>query len=394
MYENSQLQQRRRATTNAANNDFNPQQRDSYVVRGSQTREDLNQSPHEMPYASAAAASSPSSSSMMMSMSSASRDRTGEFMSAVRSFQGRQLNGGPGNMQQQGRGRPPATQQKQQLARQSAEFMKIARSIGGDISNTYAKLEKLTLLARRKTLFDDRPREIQELTFIIKEDMNALNRQIGQLQQIAKAQRSGGLQGRHQQSHTSSVVFTLQTKLATMTNSFKEVLEVRTENLKEGKSRQDMFAAQGTAVVNSSLPQSAVAGFHSGSVLAAADDDAQRSNEVAISMGGMPGGQTQSLLQADATDQYLAQRADTMQNIESTIVELGGIFQQLAHMLKEQEEMMVRIDGNVEETAMNTELAHEQILKYFRSVTSNRWLMVKVFGVLIFFFILFVVFMA
>ena len=36
-------------------------------------------------------------------------------------------------MQQQGRGRPPATQQKQQMARQSAEFMKIARSIGGDI---------------------------------------------------------------------------------------------------------------------------------------------------------------------------------------------------------------------------------------------------------------------
>ena len=36
-----------------------------------------------------------------------------------------------------------------------------------------------------------------------------------------------------------------------------------------------MSAIQGTAVVNSSLPQSAVAGFHSGSVLAAADDDAQ-----------------------------------------------------------------------------------------------------------------------
>ena len=60
-------------------------------------------------------------------------------------------------------------------------------------------------------------------------------------------------------------------------------------------------------------------------------------------MGAMPGDQTQSLLQADATDRYLASRADTMQNIEGTIVELGGIFQQLAHMLKEQEEMMVRI---------------------------------------------------
>lgn len=41
-------------------------------------------------------------------------------------------------------------------------------------------------------------------------------------------------------------------------------------------------------------------------------------------------------------DSYLKSRADTMQNIESTIVELGGIFQQLAHMVKEQEEMVQR----------------------------------------------------
>jgi syntaxin 5 len=33
-----------------------------------------------------------------------------------------------------------------------------------------------------------------------------------------------------------------------------------------------------------------------------------------------------------------------MQNIESTIVELGGIFQQLAHMVKEQEEMVERLE--------------------------------------------------
>jgi len=54
--------------------------------------------------------------------------------------------------------------------------MKIARSIGRDIANTYAKLEKLTLLAKRQTIFDDKPQEIEELTRIIKEDMNALVR--------------------------------------------------------------------------------------------------------------------------------------------------------------------------------------------------------------------------
>ena len=41
-------------------------------------------------------------------------------------------------------------------------------------------------------------------------------------------------------------------------------------------------------------------------------------------------------------DSYLEGRAETMQNIESTVVELGGIFQQLAHMVKEQEEMVER----------------------------------------------------
>ena len=41
-------------------------------------------------------------------------------------------------------------------------------------------------------------------------------------------------------------------------------------------------------------------------------------------------------------DTYIKSRAETMQNIEQTIVELGEIFQQLAHMVKEQEEMVGR----------------------------------------------------
>jgi len=40
------------------------------------------------------------------------------------------------------------------------------------------------------------------------------------------------------------------------------------------------------------------------------------------------------LYQRDMTDDYLQSRANAMQSIESTIVELGGIFQQLAHMIK------------------------------------------------------------
>lgn len=104
--------------------------------------------------------------------------------------------------------------------------------------------------------------------------------------------------------------------------------------------------------------------------------------------------QTQQMMLYDESENYVQQRAETMQNIESTIVELGGIFQQLAHMVKEQEEMVERIDSNVQDAELNIEAAHGQILKYFQSVSKNRWLMIKIFGVLIMFFIFFVIFLA
>ena len=83
-----------------------------------------------------------------------------------------------------------------------------------------------------------------------------------------------------------------------------------------------------------------------------------------------------------------------MQTVEQTIVELGGIFKQLATMIKEQEEQIQRIDSNVDDVELNVNEAHSELLKYFQSVTSNRWLMIKIFIVLIVFFVIFVVTMA
>jgi syntaxin 5 len=42
---------------------------------------------------------------------------------------------------------------------------------------------------------------------------------------------------------------------------------------------------------------------------------------------------------------------------------------------------------------MNVENAHSELVKYFHNISRNRWLMLKVFGVLLAFFIFFVVFL-
>jgi syntaxin 5 len=43
---------------------------------------------------------------------------------------------------------------------------------------------------------------------------------------------------------------------------------------------------------------------------------------------------------------------------------------------------------------MNVEAAHNELLRYYQSVSSNRGLMLKILGVLVVFFILFVVVLA
>ena len=65
-------------------------------------------------------------------------------------------------------------------------FVHLCRSIGKDITSTYTKLEKLTLMAKKKTIFDDNRVAVQKLTNVIKQDIAHINKQIRQLQTIAK----------------------------------------------------------------------------------------------------------------------------------------------------------------------------------------------------------------
>uniref|UniRef100_A0A8C6U8U6 Syntaxin-5 n=1 Tax=Neogobius melanostomus TaxID=47308 RepID=A0A8C6U8U6_9GOBI len=299
------------------------------------------------------------------------RDRTVEFQSACKSLQGRQNGVQPSK---------PALS----ALRQRSDFTVMAKRIGKDLSNTFAKLEKLTILAKRKSLFDDKAVEIEELTYIIKQDINSLNKQIAQLQDLVRSRGAPG--GRHIQTHSNTIVVSLQSKLASMSNDFKSVLEVRTENLKQQRSRREQFSQPPV----SSSPMMANNFSESTSVLM--QDESRSLGDVAIDMDSQSNPLQLQLI--DEQDSYIQSRADTMQNIESTIVELGSIFQQLAHMVKEQEETIQRIDANVEDTQLNVEAAHTEILKYFQSVSSNRWLMIKIFLVLIIFFIIFVVFFA
>lgn len=296
------------------------------------------------------------------------RDRMPEFMSSVRLLQGR-------NVQRIVNIREP---KQLPVPLPFQEFLNLANVVGRNYANTKVKLKKLKLLVKQKSLFDDRSAEINELTHIIKTDLASLNQQIARLQEICKNQARGC--NNQVQKHSLNMVVALQTRLANLSTTFKRVLELRTENLKQQKQRRDEFTSQpgptSWSGAQSSLlleEEAAASGY---------DSDVQRL---------LP--HNQQLMMRNNQAHY-QERADSMKNIESTIVELGGIFQQLASLVKEQEEIVERIDTNVMDMEMNVGMAHTEILKYFQSVTKNRAFMIKIFIVLIVLFLFFYFFMS
>ncbi|KAF9429553.1 cis-Golgi t-SNARE syntaxin [Podila epigama] len=310
-------------------------------------------------------------------------DRTAEFFNTVESLRSRaqpHLTSDKRRLlspieQQQSAGQSPANKQK-------SEFAVMARLIGKDIHATAGKLQKLARLAKRKTLFDDRPVEISELIYIIKQDIAKLNKQIAHLQSYLKDPKTAASYGGKQaMEHCSNVVVMLQSRLAAQTSTFKDVLELRTENMKATKDRREQFMF---------TTQQQTSAFSSDSPLFNIDrrptPDKPPQTEVLSLNLSTPSQNLQQQEQVqlvDASNQYLESRSTAIESIESTLHELGGIFQQLAQMVSEQRDMVQRIDANTEDIESNVTGAQTELLKYYSYVSSNRWLMVKVFAVLI-----------
>lgn len=77
-----------------------------------------------------------------------------------------------------------------------------------------------------------------------------------------------------------------------------------------------------------------------------------------------------------------AQAVDTVQ---STIAEVGGMFQQLAEMVQQQGWQLQRVDENIEDSLSNVQEGLGQLQRFYRNMSSNRGLMVRIFAILLFF---------
>lgn len=234
-------------------------------------------------------------------------------------------------------------------------------------------------MAKRRTLFDDRPVEVNELTYIIKQDLASLNKQISGLQEGARQQ---GGKGNQEGEHNKNVVFLLQEKLTDVSVNFKDVLEARTKNVQASRSRTENFISSVGQHAQPALQQA-------GSPLYGTPKAGTPAPGGGADLLSVEPSNQQLLVMEEGQQQnaYIQQRGQAIEAIEKTIGELGSIFGQLATMVQEQGEMVERIDANTEDVVDNVEGAQRELMKYWSRVSGNRWLVAKMFGVLMIFFL-------
>ncbi|KAI3850417.1 hypothetical protein MKX03_031969 [Papaver bracteatum] len=341
------------------------------------------------------------------SAQSSYRDRTQEFLTVTERLKKSYPPGGQNNVPSSSNSKPEGP--RSGISMQS-EFNKRASKIGYGIHQTSQKLAKLAKLAKRTSVFDDPTVEIQELTAVIKQDITALNSAVVDLQLVCNTQNDSGNISKDTTSHSTTVVDNLKNRLMSATKEFKEVLTMRTENLKVHESRRQLFSS--TASKESTNPfvrQRPLAG-RGGASSSAAPPAPWANGQTSSSQlfprkhnDGEPSKENHPLLQqhqqqqqqmVPLQDSYMNSRAEALQNVESTIHELGNIFQQLATMVSQQGELAIRIDENMDDTLANVEGAQGALLKYLNGISSNRWLMIKIFFVLIVFLMIFLFFVA
>ncbi|WOK97032.1 syntaxin-32-like [Canna indica] len=328
------------------------------------------------------------------------RDRTQEFLKAVENFK-RSSTSIPNAPISSA---APILDGPKSAASIQSEFSRRASKIGLGIHQTSQKLAKLAKLAKRTSVFDDPALEIQELTAVIKQDITGLNSAVVDLQLLCNSQIDSSNMSRDTTSHSATVVDNLKNRLMGTTKEFKEVLTMRTENLKIHENRRQLFSSSASRDAKNPFVQQrpwASLGSNESSAPPApwASSSTTSSPLFPRRMSVDPSSPTQPLMQQQQQmvplqDSYMQSRAEALQNVESTIHELSNIFTQLATMVSQQGELAIRIDENMDDTLANVEGAQGALLKYLNSISSNRWLMIKIFFVLMVFLMIFLFFVA
>jgi len=277
-------------------------------------------------------------------------------------------------------------------------------------------------MVRRQGLFDDSSNEIDGMIFEVKQKLTELNSKCDSAQTFVDSKKSSFGKQNQTANHNGTVVNQLKTDLLVATKDFKTILELRSNKMKEQSKRKVELTGNASLspikhlavtqeqqknkklsfgknlmnpYANPTDSKRGIADRHGADIEAqgGGGDDNRRGGF--SSSSSSHGNEMQQLLVVppSAELQYYESREKAVSEVEQTIGELGTIFQRLAGMIAQQQELVERIDEDVESALTNANNTRDYLTDVYNSVSSNRGMYMKLGAIFLFFLILFTVFL-
>jgi len=313
------------------------------------------------------------------------------------------------------------------------QFHQTAAEISQDIAATSALLKELTQLVRNQSILQNDNYRVNQLVVRIKSSIENLNARLDQAgRTIAQQKRKLSNQAGQE---ASNLVDGLKTEFAQAANGFKQILEQRTDGIRECDQLQRQVYMSDTDIPNvASLAPPPVYGQRqqqfsldlTSNLMETGQDTNSLPRPHGISDDGIrqrrtdtgvpiysgaystysspapltpldiqrmeeESNQTMALI---PDQDYLQQRADAMEQVESNIQELGAVFNKLAVMIGEHRDMVQRVEDNTQDANTNLTLSMNTLTDTLENLKTNRQLLLRIFSIFVIFIIVFIVFFA
>ena len=138
---------------------------------------------------------------------------------------------------------PPVRQNARGAVASAKQFNAAAAEIAREIRRTSSQLEALTKLVQKKSLFDDKSEQINQLTGEVKLSIANLNAKSNSLEQFVRSQQAA-VGAKQAVVHSVRVVDQLHGNLKDTTKQFMGVLEVRTASMKQQQARKSQLTEE------------------------------------------------------------------------------------------------------------------------------------------------------
>ncbi|OHT01933.1 Integral membrane protein sed5 [Tritrichomonas foetus] len=232
---------------------------------------------------------------------------------------------------------------------QKSQFSEVTNEIRQRLSHSRDSVRELHIRLRKGTIFGEDEQRINEIII-------SLNRDLAQIE----AKISGLSSIKTKPQNYKNAIQTLQQSLSGITKDFQVLIQRRSQIMQKVAERRQLITA----------PTRGSNFF-----------DTMYTDEVEYPINNLSNQQLEEH----------RERYDMVRNVEQSISEIVTMYQKLSEVVASQEFDIQRIDQNANETLDGLLKGTKQLEKFYEKTKHNRWLIMKIAAVLVFFALVFII---